>query len=292
MFDSCLLQVIAHNKYHEGEKSDVKTIEYDKDLDVTPIFNLVAEDTTNRSVTLKWDYNKKVDHFRISVAAERPYPVLPTYIAYDKKFTIPDLAPGVLYTFTVSTPFSSCRTAPDHQTFQLSAVLKSLTGPEAYVSASTLGVSLLEVGTPETMVVKDLGTSVKLSWSPSKDIMKRSVQWVYGVYYGLTEDELLEKSRLNTTECTATVSKLLACENYMFGIGIVGPYGIGPVSHVPAYVKTYGNRKAAPKQLNVVPDSKDDLVITVHWEPACATSRDALDYVVSWSFCRQFSALQ
>lgn len=163
----------------------------------------------------------------------------------------------------------------------MSAVLKSLTGPESYVSASTLGAALSEIGTPETMVIKDIGTSVKLSWNPLKDIRKRSVEWVYGIYYGLNEDELLEKSRLNTTNCTAAVSNLYACENYLFGVGIVGPYGIGPVSHLPASVKTYANRKAPPKGITVEPDKKNDLVIIVRWSPSCASSREALDYVVS-----------
>lgn len=169
-------------------------------------------------------------------------------------------------------------------TFQVRAVLKSLMGPESYLSASTLGAALPEIGTPETIVSKEIGTSVKLSWNPLKDIRKRSVQWVYGVYYGFTEDDLLERSRLNTTDFTATVSNLYACENYLFGVGVVGPYGIGPVSHIPASVKTYANRKAPPKGLTVEMDKKNDLVINVFWSPSCATSREALSYVVSISF--------
>lgn len=160
-------------------------------------------------------------------------------------------------------------------------MLKSLTGPESYVSASTLGAALPEIGTPTTMLLKDVGTTIKLSWNLVKDIRKRSIPWVYGVYYGLNEDELLEKSRLNTTDSTATISNVYACENYLFGVGIVGPYGIGPVSHLPAVVKTYANRKAPPKGISVESDKKDELSITLHWSPSCATSREAMDYFVS-----------
>lgn len=162
---------------------------------------------------------------------------------------------------------------------QIRAVLKSLLGPIIYISASTLGVSLPEVGTPDTMVNKDIGTSVKLSWDIPKDT--RKVAWVYGIYYGVSEDELLAKSRLNTTNLTATVTKLLACEGYMFGVGIVGPYGVGPVSHAPAYVRTYGNRKAPPKGVTVEPDGNNDLEIIVRWSPSCASSRETMNYVVS-----------
>lgn len=163
----------------------------------------------------------------------------------------------------------------------MSAVLKSLTGPESYVSTSTLGASLPEIGTPETMVIKDVGTSVKLSWNPLKDIRKRSVQWIYGVYYGLNEDELLERAKLNTTDFTATITNLYACENYLFGVGVVGPYGVGPVSHMPANVKTYANNRAPPKGLSVASDKKNDLSIIVSWSPACAGTKEFMDYVVS-----------
>lgn len=134
------------------------------------------------------------------------------------------------------------------------------------------------------MVIKDVGTSVKLSWNPLKDIRKRSVQWIYGIYYGLNEDELLERSKLNTTDFTATVTNLYACENYLFGVGVVGPYGIGPVSHIPANVRTYANRKAPPKDLIVETDKKNDLVIIVRWSPSCASSKDVLDYLVSCDY--------
>lgn len=149
------------------------------------------------------------------------------------------------------------------------------------MTASTSGTALPEVGTPETMVIKDVGTAVKLSWNPLKDIQKRSVKWVYGVYYGFNEDELILKPQLNTTDCTATVSNLYACETYVFAVGVIAPYGIGPVSHLPAVVKTYENRKAPPKGLIAEVDKKNDLVINVRWAPSCAGARDSLDYIVS-----------
>lgn len=133
----------------------------------------------------------------------------------------------------------------------------------------------------ETLVNKEVGTSVKLSWNALKDIRKRSVQWIYGVYYGRNEDELLEPAKLNTTSVSTTVTNLLACENYLFGIGVVGPYGVGPISHIPVNVKTYANPKAPPKDLSAETDKQDDLTFVLRWSPSCAGTVETLDYMVS-----------
>lgn len=94
--------MIAHNRYHEGEKSDVKTIEYDRDLAVIRINNLVATESNNNSIALKWEYNKPFDYFTIAISAERPYPALPTFISHATTYNITGLAPGVTYTICVS----------------------------------------------------------------------------------------------------------------------------------------------------------------------------------------------
>lgn len=95
--------MIAHNQYHEGDKSEVKTIQYDKDLEVIPVENLIVVGSSNNTVTLKWNYPKRVDHFVVSVAAERPYPDIPDRITFQNGIVVSDLAPGVTYTFSVST---------------------------------------------------------------------------------------------------------------------------------------------------------------------------------------------
>lgn len=94
--------MVACNQYRDGEKSDVKTIEYDKDLAVTRIVNLDAIDSSNNSISLKWDYHKTVDYFKISISAERPYPMLPDQISYETAYNVTGLAPGVTYTISVS----------------------------------------------------------------------------------------------------------------------------------------------------------------------------------------------
>lgn len=148
-----------------------------------------------------------------------------------------------------------------------------------FISASTTGVPLPEVDGINAILIPDQGTSVKLSWNRPKD--SRKVTWNYGIYYGLDNNELFERSVLNTTNLTATVTKLQACEYYIFSVGIVGPYGLGPVSRHLSPVRTHMNKRAPPKNLRIERDSTDPLVIYVKCSPSCASERTPVDYVVS-----------
>lgn len=74
---------------------------------MTRIVNLDAIDSSNNTIALKWDYYKTVDYFKISISADRPYPMLPDQISHEKAYNITGLAPGVTYTIAVSV--ASCR---------------------------------------------------------------------------------------------------------------------------------------------------------------------------------------
>lgn len=72
-----------------------------------------------------------------------------------------------------------------------------------------------------------------------------------------------------------------ACETYLFAVGIIGPYGYGPLSdRGHQVVTTSSNPKAPPKKLQVQPDSKDPLKMIISWQPSCATT-DKASYIVS-----------
>lgn len=151
---------------------------------------------------------------------------------------------------------------------------------------------LSEINILQATVVKDVGTSVKLSWSQPKD--QRKVAWVYGVYYGQTPDETLESKkvfglkhldktlfvepRYNTTNLTATITKLDACEQYIFTVGIIGPLGAGPVS-MNSDVMTYFHKRAPPKKLTVSQGS-NQLKMLVQWSASCPHMNEAIGYIV------------
>lgn len=85
-----------------------------------------------------------------------------------------------------------------------------------------------------------------------------------------------------TTELTAVIKDLAACESYTFDIGLVGPYGLGPLSgHLPTKV-TYFNTKAPPKNLRVFTEPTNVTMMSITWSSSCPIMRDNVSYIVSF----------
>lgn len=76
------------------------------------------------------------------------------------------------------------------------------------------------------------------------------------------------------------VTNLNACEIYMFAVGIVGPYGYGPLSSNIKMVSTSDNLKAPPKNVVVTPSNGDGTQMKVQWEHNCQISKPD-HYIVS-----------
>lgn len=72
-----------------------------------------------------------------------------------------------------------------------------------------------------------------------------------------------------------------ACESYLFDIGLVGPYGPGPLSNQPHSIITQFNNKAPPKNLRVLTDPHNHTVMTVSWSSSCPVMQDSVKYIVS-----------
>lgn len=88
--------------------------------------------------------------------------------------------------------------------------------------------------------------------------------------------------RLETTNLTATVSDLKACEIYTFKIGIIGPMGYGPLSK-SLQLNTFMNTKAPPKKLTVMKVEHDPLKMLVQWSPSCPTIADPIGHIVCYN---------
>lgn len=252
---------MAQNGAALSEQSEVKTMVFHY---LPLIQSLTASNITANSVSLSWKYPHECDGFMILVNIRYPYPKQSNHIVTSKNITIDNLPPGVRITFKVA------------------AFKGSYTGPSLETFASTVGDQLATIPIRDLNLVKDMGNSVKISWDRVKD--SRKVKWVYGVYYGLTADDLLEGARLNTTDTTVTVHNLDACESYVFSVGLIAPFGTGPILKSPNSLFTYINDKAPPKKVSVQMVPNSPLQMLVQWAPSCSDSnqpKKQLDYLVS-----------
>lgn len=86
--------------------------------------------------------------------------------------------------------------------------------------------------------------------------------------------------KLKTTNLTATIKDLQACESYFFAVGVIGDYGAGPLCQ-PITVPTYFNKRAHPKRLRVTPSPDKNDSIIVSWSASCPTIDEPISYTVS-----------
>ncbi|XP_060532386.1 sortilin-related receptor-like isoform X2 [Cylas formicarius] len=245
--------VKASNGRYESESSEVATITFDAETNVNMIEDLRVVSSTNQSVSLVWTYRGDADGFRIMIHPERQYPAIPLYTTKNKNCTL-TLAPGAFYKLEVY------------------AFRKNIEGPHKFISAYTVGTPLPVIKSTQAIILKEIGTTVKLSWErPEKN---SKISWVYGVYYGIDEEQLYKKAMLRTTNLSITIPNLGACETYMFLVGIIGPHGYGPLSDKILSVRTSENPRAPPKNVRVGSNPLDALNMTVTWEPTCSTMKN------------------
>jgi hypothetical protein len=86
--------------------------------------------------------------------------------------------------------------------------------------------------------------------------------------------------KLRTDNLTANVTNLEACESYIFAVGIIGPFGLGPLSVNPSSVVTRFNRNAAPKNLKVYSDPHNETHMIIQWHSSCPAMSDKIGYMV------------
>ncbi|KAL3265395.1 hypothetical protein HHI36_009601 [Cryptolaemus montrouzieri] len=253
--------VIAYNRRYKSHQSEVKTLTFDKDVNLEGLKNLTVVDVTNSSITLTWNYTgSQAEGFHISISVTDPaYPILEKKTTKEHNITIDKLSPGVI-----------------HQ-FKIHAFKKHFTGPVQIITQATKGKPLPEITNIKGTINPSDATVVKLSWDRPHD--ERNAKWVYGVYYGISAVDLFDVAKLHTTNLSATIPKLGACETYTFTIGIVGPMGFGPLAHNWVDLTTYPDPKAPPKRLRVEEDNKNPLRMRLQWEPSCQ-SNESMGYVI------------
>ncbi|KAK0098602.1 hypothetical protein PV326_006350 [Microctonus aethiopoides] len=253
--------VIAKNREHQSNLSNVATITFDGSANIDDIEDLNVIEQSTTSVTLKWKPLKDVDSYHVTPRAPLPYPAHKTltFKAGQSSYIIEDLAPGVQYTFEVN------------------AVKKNYIGRVSMTTATTKGTPLTSVLNFAAESKKLHGTTVKLSWDPPKD--SRKIKWQYAIHYALNMQDLFKDPKLITSNLTASIKDLEACESYIFAVGVRGKYGPGPLTQ-PVTVPTYYNVRAPPKHLRVTPAQKLDTII-VSWSSSCMRIDDPINYTIT-----------
>ncbi|XP_045481036.1 sortilin-related receptor-like isoform X2 [Harmonia axyridis] len=250
--------VTASNRFHKSKQSEIVTFTFDRNINLNGIENLVALDVTNSSVTLAWNYTGvQPEGFHIDVFInDHAYPLSEPRTTKDYKITINNLSPGVNYQFKIY------------------AYKKHFIGPTIIIGQHTKGKPLPEVG---NIIGSINSTEVNLTWEKVHD--DRNADWIYGVYYGIDATDLFNKPKIETSNLSAIISQLAACETYTFTVGVVGPLGYGPLSHNWVEFTTSPDLKAPPKKLTVVKDNGNPLRMKLQWEPSCRTP-ESVRYVI------------
>ncbi|XP_046815781.1 sortilin-related receptor-like isoform X1 [Vespa crabro] len=249
--------VIAKNREHESNASQVVVLTFDGAANIDDIEGLRVTETTNHSVSLTWNKIKDVDGYHVTPKAPSLHPALKTLITMENVIEVTNLAPGNNYTFEVA------------------ATKKNYVGKVNTVVAATKGTPLPSIVKLDAQLVKPHGTTVKLTWDPPKSL--RKIKWQYAIYYGLNMQEFFKEYRYLTTNLTATIKDLQACESYIFGVGVNGDYGAGPLSQ-PVAVTTHFNVRAPPKRVKV--SNKSDSII-VSWSASCPTIDEPISYTIT-----------
>lgn len=251
--------VIAKNRERESVSSSVVTVTFDGSANIDDIEDLKVVATTNNSITLSWKPLKDVDGYHVTPRAPAPYPALQTVSTMEDKLQVNKLAPGIKYTFEVR------------------ALKKKYIGRAATISATTGGVALPSVTKLVAQLVKPHGTMVKLTWDPLKPT--RKIKWQYAIHYAVNIVEFFKEYKFLTTNLSATIKDLEACETYLFAVGVNGEYGAGALS-APVTVFTHFNQRAPPKKLRVTSSDRHDTII-ISWNASCPTIDEPIRYTIT-----------
>ncbi|XP_046384462.1 sortilin-related receptor-like isoform X2 [Ischnura elegans] len=245
----------------ESNSSNVVILTFDKNAMINAVEDLKVIEKSEKSVTLGWKKISNVEGYNVYPIVAAFYPKMNKTKTGENQTTVRDLSPGISYTFEVS------------------AFRKNFTGPTRTINVQTDGTPLPSVTNIKAGVLTMQRTSVKLNWDPLKD--SRKEKWVYGVYYALKPKDLFEGPKLTTSELSATVKGLEACESYVFDVALVGPLGRGPLSTQPLNIVTHFDVYAPPKNLKVVADANNETVMVVSWNSSCPQMTDKIGYMIT-----------
>lgn len=194
-------------------------------------------------IQVEWNQIKGVDGYSIQTMLPQTYPKLKPSQTQETKFRVSNLVQGVNINIKVS------------------GYKKNFFGRPASISSVLPGNPLPEIS---SMNITEINDVPELTWSEPKGITFKNI--TYGIYYGVTIDELYQEPKQTTQSLKATLENLMPCESYLVSVGIVSPVGPGPLASPKIYQTKYNELKP-PR--NVKATMNDNHEIELTWEHNC-----------------------
>lgn len=236
--------VRARNSKNESPSSKLVRLTIDKASDLDRLTGLHVTHIGPDYIQVEWNEIKGVDGYSIQTMLPLRYPKLKPQQTKDTKFRVEKLIQGVNINIKVS------------------GFKKNFFGRPASISSILPGNALPEVA---SFNVTDMNGIPELKWAAPAGITNQNL--VYGIYYGVTTDELYEEPKQKTQSLQATLHDLMPCESYIISVGIVGPIGPGPLVSPKIYETKY-NESKPPRNVNATMNAeKHQLILT--WEHNC-----------------------
>lgn len=236
--------VRARNSKNESPSSKLVRLTFDNASDMDRLSGLHVTHIGTDYIQVAWNEIKGVDGYSIQTILPQKYPKLKPKQTTETNFRVQNLIPGVNINIKVS------------------GFKKSFFGRPASISSILPGDALPEVS---DFTVTEHNGVPELQWkAPSETTLKNIT---YGIYYGITTDELYEEPKQTTQSMQVTLNDLMPCESYLVSVGIVGPIGPGPLVAPKIYESKY-NESKPPRNIKASMNAAEHQ-IELTWEHNC-----------------------
>lgn len=212
--------VRVRNSKNESPSSKLVRLTFDMASDMDRLTGLHVTHIGPDYIQVEWNEIKGVDGYSIQTLLPQKYPKLKAQQTKETKFRVEKLIQGVNINIKVS------------------GYKKNFFGRPASISSILPGNALPEV---TDFSISDDNGIPELKWSAPNGITYKNL--VYGIYYGVTIDELYEEPKQTTQSLQATLHDLMPCESYIISVGIFGPVGPGPLVSPKTYETKYNESK-------------------------------------------------
>jgi len=247
----------------EGEQYEVEVVAVNEEYHSVPstrvsvymknsLGNIQLMETGDNFISISWDLSGH-NLFTVSYKSDNPLDHGQMQNITQAYVKLSGLSPQTAYNIRVSAVSDTGITTP--ATIRLKT--KGVSLPIPVISQSDIGLH------------KDDPTTIKLSWNA-----KESDQLQFGVWYGVSQEDLISASPRLFKTTTATIPDMTACTDYLFAVAVFDPQaGLGKMSNF-VHISTKFSPMAPPRNVTVKYNQ-------VFWEAPCDIMTQSLKYVLN-----------